>query len=63
MIYGRAELIEADSAWREEMHWRFTRRYYDSDEDAHRFREEARDWGPTALIVVTPENTISQEFN
>ncbi len=63
MITGRAELIEADSPWRDEMHWRITRRYYETDEDARRFREEARDWGPTALIVVTPEKTLSQDFN
>ena len=63
MIYGSAELIVADSPWREEMHWRITRRYFDSDEEARRFREDARDWGPRALIVVTPEKTISQDFN
>ena len=63
MIYGRAELIEADSPWRDQMQWRITRRYYDSDEEARRFREEAREWGPSALIVVTPEKTISQDFN
>ncbi|MCH8037026.1 MAG: TIGR03618 family F420-dependent PPOX class oxidoreductase [Proteobacteria bacterium] len=63
MIYGRAELIEADSPWRDQMQWRITRRYYDSDEEARRFREEARERGPSALIVVTPEKTISQDFN
>ncbi len=63
MIYGSAELIVADSPWRDDIHWRITRRYYDSDEAARRFREEARDWGPTALIVVTPQKTISQDFN
>ncbi len=63
MIYGNAELIEADSPWREQMHWRITRRYYGSDEDARRFGEEAREWGPSSLIVVTPERTISQDFN
>ncbi len=63
MIHGGAELIEAESPWREEMIWRITRRYYESDEDARRFREDARDWGQTALIVVTPEKIISQDFN
>ena len=63
MIYGRSELIVADSPWREDIHWRITRRYFDSDEEARRFREQAGDWGPTALIVVTPQKTISQDFN
>ncbi len=63
MIYGSAELIEADSPWRDQMEWRITRRYYDNDEEARRFREEASEWGPSALIIVTPERTISQDFN
>ncbi len=63
MIYGSAELIEADSPWREQMQWRINRRYFDSDEDARRFGEEAREWGRLALIAVTPERTISQDFN
>ncbi len=63
MIYGSAELIVAESPWREETRWRIIRRYFDNDEEAHRFKEQARDWGPTALIVVTPQKTISQDFN
>ena len=63
MIYGSAELIEAESPWRDEMTWRITRRYYDSDEDARRFREKASAWGRAVLIVVTPEKVISQDFN
>jgi PPOX class probable F420-dependent enzyme len=63
MIYGSAELIVADSPWRDEIDWRITRRYFEGDEQARRFREEARDWGPTALIAVTPRKTISQDFN
>ena len=63
MIHGSAELIEAESPWRDEMIWRITRRYHESDQDAHRFEEQARDWGRTALIVVTPEKIISQDFN
>ncbi len=63
MIYGSAELIEAESSWQDEMIWRIARRYHDSDEDARRYQETSRDWGPTALIVVTPEKIISQDFN
>ncbi len=62
MICGSAELIEEDSPWREDIHWRITRRYFDSDREARRYQEETRDW-KTALIVVTPEKTISQDFN
>ncbi len=63
MIYGGAELIEAESPWREEIIWRINRRYHDSDEDARRYQDMSRDRGRTVLIVVIPENIISQDFN
>ena len=63
MIHGGAELIEAESPWREQVIWRIIRRYHDSDEDARQYQETSRDWGPTVLIVVTPEKIISQDFN
>ena len=63
MIHGSAELIEAESPWREQLIWRICRRYLDSDEETRRFIEEAHEWGPTALIIVTPEKIISQDFN
>lgn len=63
MIHGSAELIEAESPWREEILWRINRRYHDSDEETHRYQEMSRDRGPRGLIVVTPEKIISQDFN
>ena len=63
MIQGSAELIEAESPWREEILRRINRRYHDSDEAARRYDEISRDRGPRGLIVVTPEKIISQDFN
>lgn len=63
MIHGGAELIEAESPWREKILWRINRRYHDSDEETRRYQEMSRDWGPRGLIVVTPEKIISQDFN
>ncbi len=63
MIHGSAELIEAESPWREEILWRINRRYHDSDEETRRYQEMSSDWGPRGLIVVTPEKIISQDFN
>lgn len=63
MIHGGAELIEAESPWREQVIWRIIRRYHDSDADARRYQDMSRDRGPTVLIVVTPEKIISQDFN
>ncbi len=63
MIYGSAELIGAESPWREEIIGRINRRYHDSDEETRRYEEMSSDWGPRGLIVVTPEKIISQDFN
>ena len=63
MIYGSAELIEAESPWWEQVNWRIERRYHDSDEATHRYQEKSRDWGRRALIVMTPEKFIGQDFN
>ncbi len=63
VIYGKAVIMEDDSAWREDMHWRITRRYYDSDEAARRYRDEIRAWGRSALIVVEPEKVLGQDYN
>ncbi len=63
MIHGGAELIEAESPWREQVIWRITRRYHDSDEETRRYQETSRDRGRAVLIVMTPENIISQDFN
>lgn len=63
MIHGGAELIEAESPWREQVIWRITRRYHDSDEETRRYQETSRDRGRRVLIVMTPEKIISQDFN
>jgi PPOX class probable F420-dependent enzyme len=63
VIYGKAEIMEDDSEWREDMHWRITRRYYDSDEAARRYRDEIREWGRSALIVVEAEKVLAHDYN
>lgn len=62
MIYGTAELIEEESPWWEEINWRITRRYFESDEETRHYFEETRN-GKRALIVVTPEKIISHDYN
>ncbi len=62
-VYGTVELIEAESPWREDLIWRISRRYHDSDEETRRHQEVSRGRGQTALIVMTPEKFIGQDFN
>mgnify|MGYP001024413705 CR=1 FL=1 len=62
IIYGTAEVIGSGEPLQEEMRWRIIRRYYKSEEEARRYAEGARD-EPSVLIVVTPQKTISQDYN
>lgn len=62
-VYGTAEIIEEDSPWRDEILWRITRRYADSDEDARRKTEIARSGTVRVLIAVTPDKIIALDYN
>ena len=62
MILGTAEMIEEESSWRDEIETRITRRYLVTDEEIRRFNEEYGD-SKSALLVITPERTISQDLN
>ena len=62
MIYGTAEVIDSGEPLQEEMRWRIIRRYYKSEEEARRYAESTRD-EPSVLVVVTPQKTISQDYN
>ena len=62
MISGTAEVIEEESPWRAEIETRITRRYLVTDEEIQRFNEEYGDT-KSALLVITPERTISQDLN
>lgn len=62
IIYGRAEIIEPGQPGQEEMRYRIIRQYHASEEEAREYAESTRD-EPAALIVVTPERVLSQDFN
>ena len=63
MIYGTAELVEDESPWREDLEWRITRRYHETEEKARRYQEEIDGQGPGALVVVTPERIVGRDYN
>ncbi len=63
MIHGAAELIPEESAWSDDIHWRLTRRYYDSDEEARAFIGSIPIDEKSALVAVTPEKIIADDWN
>ena len=63
MIYGTVELLPQDTDWAVEVNWRLTRRYYSSDEEARVFLEEVPPGANRALVVLTPEKIIGEDWN
>jgi PPOX class probable F420-dependent enzyme len=62
-IYGTAEILEEESAWRDELEWRIIRRYHDTDEAARRYEAELAGQGQSALVVVSPERIMGWDYN
>jgi len=63
MVYGTVELIQEDSDYFNEICWRLVRRYYDSDEEAQSYFDSEAVGGDGALVVVTPDKIIAQDYN
>jgi len=62
-IYGRAEIVEEESPWRDDLAWRIVRRYCADDEEARSWRAEVAARGHEALVVVTPERILGRDYN
>jgi PPOX class probable F420-dependent enzyme len=62
-IYGTAELVEDDSAWRNDMLFRITRRYMDSDEQALDLNVEAASGAVEVLVILTPTKIFARDYN
>ena len=63
MIHGAAELIPEESAWSNDIHWRLTRRYCDNDEEAQAFIDSIPMDEKSALVAVTPDKVIAEDWN
>ncbi|MBW2290906.1 MAG: pyridoxamine 5'-phosphate oxidase family protein [Deltaproteobacteria bacterium] len=61
--YGRAEIIEEESPWRDELEWRIMRRYHESDEATRGYEAELAGQGPSALVVVSSEQILGWDYN
>ena len=62
-IYGTAELMQDDSAWRDDILFRITRRYMESDEEAKKLNEEVTTDADYVLVVVTPTKIFARDYN
>lgn len=62
IVYGTAELRPPGDPLQESMRWRIIRRYHETEADAQRYYESVRDHA-SALIIVTPDKVITQDFN
>lgn len=63
MFYGTAEFIPQNAAQYPDIHWRLTRRYYDSDDDAQAFLDSLPTEEESVLAVVTPDKVIAEDYN
>ena len=61
MVSGEAQLLPAGDPVQSEMRRRIIRHYHETEEAALRYMERVRD-SEAALIVVTPETVICQDF-
>ena len=62
-VYGSVELIENDKPRGDNMFWRITRRYVETDEIAHEIIEDAQAGSEKVLAIVTPSKTIARDYN
>ena len=62
IVYGTAELLPPGTPLQESMRWRIIQRYHKTEADAQRYYESVRNHA-SALIVVTADKVITQDFN
>ena len=62
IVYGAAELLPPGDPLQASMRWRIIQRYHETKADAVRYYESVRDHA-SALIVVTADKVITQDFN
>jgi PPOX class probable F420-dependent enzyme len=63
MIHGTVELITEESAWFDDVRWRITRRYYNSDKEARAHLDSLPTEIQRALVVITPDKFIGEDWN
>ena len=62
IIHGTVELISEESAWFDDIHWRITRRYCDSDKEARDYLNSFSNDAQAALLSITPGKVIAEDW-
>lgn len=63
MIHGTAEIIGGEKAWIDDIQWRITRRYSDSEEEAQLFLDSVSAKEESALVSIRPSKVIAEDWN
>jgi PPOX class probable F420-dependent enzyme len=63
IIHGAVELFPAESAWSDDVQWRLTRRYYNSDKEAQTFLDSIPAEAQSALVSIAPDKIIAEDWN
>ena len=63
IIHGTVEFIPEESAWSDDIHWRLTRRYCDSDKEAQAFLDSIPPEAQSGLVSIIPDKVIAEDWN
>ena len=63
MMYGTVEFVPGDEEAARDINWKITRRYYDSDAETREYLDSVAGNGDSAVVVVTPDKVIAQDYN
>ena len=61
VIYGRAEVLETGSTT-DDILWRLTRRYHDSDKDTQQYQESVKELD-LVLVKVIPQKIVAMDYS
>ena len=63
-LTGTAELLQEGSAqWIDDLSYKVMRRYHDTDEEAQDYMDAEGGREKSALLVLTPDKILAQDFN
>jgi len=63
MIHGAVELITEQDAWFDDIHWRITRRYCNSDKETQTYLESMPTEPQSVLVSITPDKVLAEDWN
>ncbi len=61
MVYGEVEFMDGSEARAQDINWKITRRYYESDEAALEYFKQATD--NFVIVTITPARILAEDYN